>query len=246
MTEKMLNPYFDLAIERKMYASKPNLAFHLDYIFGDTVLAGKKVLDVGGGAGLLSIYAAVNGAKKVICLEPECDGSSSGMINDFNGFKSALSDALPAELLPLTLQQFLQQSGEDEFDVVVLHNSINHLDEEACINLQKSDASYNTYKAVFAGVYYKMKPGGIIIIADCSCSNFYNDIGVKNVFVPTIEWHKHQQPGTWIALLKEVGFRNPRVEWSTPNRFGEAGRLLMGNSVMAYFTSSHFKFRMEK
>jgi hypothetical protein len=31
-------------------------------------------------------------------------------------------------------------------------------------------------------------------------------------FTRSIEWHKHQAPETWIGLLKEIAFRNPKVE----------------------------------
>ena len=91
-----------------------------------------------------------------------------------------------------------------------------------------------------------MNKNGKLIVADCSCDNFLNAVGLKCIFNPTIEWHKHQKPGTWISLLEEVGFKNPKVAWSSPNRLGNLGRMVMGNSYMAYLTQSHFKFLMEK
>ena len=246
MQAEIVNNFYDLAIDREMYSNKPNLKFRLNYFFNDVDLSNKKVLDVGGGIGLLTFYAAVKGAKKVVCLEPEFDGSSKGMINKFNEFKSALQSSLPIEHLPLTLQDYMEQIDDEEYDIILLHNSINHLDEEACISFRQSKQSYNTYKNIFTQVYRKMKPGGNRVRADCSCNNFFNTLGVKCVFNPTIEWHKHQAPETWIGLLKEVGFKNPKVEWSSPNRLGKAGRVLMGNSFVSYLTQSHFKFILEK
>lgn len=246
MQEKIENNFYDLAIDRQMYSNKPKLRFRLNYFFNNVSLSNKSVLDVGGGIGLLTFYAAVKGAQKVVCLEPECDGSSSGMINKFNEFKSALKLSLPVEHLPLTLQDYLQQIGDEEFDIIALHNSINHLDEEACITLRQQESSYNTYKNIFTEVYNKMKPAGKLIVADCSCKNFFNTLGMKCYFNPTIEWHKHQTPETWIALLKEIGFKNPEVEWTSPNRLGKAGKVLMGNCLVSYLTRSHFKFSMDK
>ena len=46
-------------------------------LFGDFDFKNKKILDVGGGAGLASAYAIVNGAKHSTLLEPEADGSNS-------------------------------------------------------------------------------------------------------------------------------------------------------------------------
>lgn len=246
MTNIISDNYFNLAINQRMYSNVPNLKFHLNYIFDKVELERKKVLDIGGGSGLLTFYAAAKGAEKVVCLEPECSGSSSGMIDKFNKFKSALSNSLPIEQHPVTLQKYLAQNTEEEFDVVVLHASINHLDEEACINLLKSETSYSIYKDLLTGVFNKMKNGGVMIASDCSCNNFFHSIGIKNILVPTIEWHKHQKPGTWISLLKEIGFVNPKVKWGTPNTFGKIGKLLMGNSLVSYLTTSHFNITIQK
>ena len=91
-----------------------------------------------------------------------------------------------------------------------------------------------------------MKKKGTLIVTDASCNNFFNDVRMKNVLAPTIEWHKHQQPGTWIKLLKESGFRNPEVVWLSPNRLGRPGRFLFGNYFISYLTTSFFKIRIEK
>ena len=56
------------------------------------------------------------------------------------------------------------------YDVVIMHNSINHLDEEAGIHLLKSDASYKTYLTIFENVFRIMKKGGVLIVTDCFCS----------------------------------------------------------------------------
>jgi hypothetical protein len=110
-------------------------------------------LDVGGGIGWITFYAAAKEAKKAICLEPEVAGSRNGMIHKFNEIKSALQPDLPVEHLPLTLQDYLMEVNYKEFDIIVLHNSINHLDEEACITFRESGRSYNTYKNIFTQVY---------------------------------------------------------------------------------------------
>lgn len=242
----LINNFMDEAIKGKLYSNKANLQFHLDYLFHNIDFAGKKVLDVGGGKGLLTFYAATKGAKSVICLEPESDGSSSGMNKGFNEIKFKISSSMPVELLPLTLQDYMNTVLNNEFDVVVMHNSINHLNEEACINLLKDKLSYQTYHEIFSKVYEIMKERGQLIIADCSNRNFLNDIGVKNFLVPTIEWHKHQTPRIWISLLKEIGFKNPQVEWKSPNSLGKIGKMFMANSVASYLTSSNFKFTMQK
>jgi SAM-dependent methyltransferase len=246
MTQEVTNDFFDLVVRKKMYSGKSNLKFNLDNLFEHVELAQKEVLDVGGGKGLLSFYAAVKGARNVVCLEPEQDGSRNGMIKGYNDLRAELPATLSVKLVSLTVQEYLQNIATATYDVVIMHNSINHLDEEACIHLLDNDESYNRYLTVLKNVYRIMKKKGVLIVTDCSRRNFFNDIGVKNIMVPTIEWHKHQEPGTWALLLKEAGFKNPIIKWPTFNRLRKAGKYLMSNSFMAYLTSSYFKLTMEK
>lgn len=246
MTQTHATDFYDLMVSRKMYSGKENLKFYLDNLFENVDLAQKEVLDVGGGRGLLTFYTAVKGAKKAVCLEPEKDGSSNGMTQRYHDLRKELPETLPVELVPLTLQEYMQQPDAGTYDVVIMHNSINHLDEEACIHLQESDASYSRYLNIFKNVFRIMKEKSVLIVTDCSCNNFFNDVGVKNIFVPSIEWHKHQKPRTWISLLKKAGFRNPTLHWLTPNKLRRPGRLVMGNYLMSYLTRSTFKVTMQK
>lgn len=230
MTQKIETDFFDQVVNRKLYSRKENLKFYLNNLFEHVELEQKEVLDVGGGKGLLTFYAAIKGAKKAICLEPEQAGSTRGVTNTFHELQQAFGATLPVELKPFTLQQYLQQIKPATYDVVIMHNSINHLDEEACIHLLKNDTSYRQYVSIFKDVYRVMKKKGTLIVTDASRNNFFNDVGLKNMLVPTIEWHKHQQPDTWVKLLKESGFRNPEVVWLSPNRLGRPGRFFFGNS----------------
>jgi SAM-dependent methyltransferase len=245
LNAQLVNEYLDLAIQKKLISNKSNQKFYLNSLFKKIQLQDRALLDVGGGIGLISFYAAVNGAKKVVCLEPESDGCRSGMIDKFYEFKSALSQHLPIEHLPITLQTYKEQLA-DKFDIVLMHNSINHLDEQACINLLSDKNSYTIYKNLIGSVYDIMKPGGHLIVTDCSCSNFFNSIGAKCPFSPTIEWHKHQMPVTWTKLFRTIGFKNAKVAWKSPNSFGHLGRIFIGNPVMSYFYDSHFKITVQK
>lgn len=246
MTQEITSDFFDLVVRKKMYSGKSNLKFNLDNLFEHVDLAQKNVLDVGGGRGLISFYAAVKGARNVVCLEPEQDGSRNGMIKGYNDLRAELPATLPVKLVSLTIQEYLQDIEPATYDVIIMHNSINHLDEDACIHLLDNDDSYNRYLTVLKSVYRIIKKKGVLIVTDCSCKNVFNDIGVKNILVPTIEWHKHQRPGTWASLLKKAGFKNPTIEWPTFNRLRKPGKYLMSNSFMAYLTSSYFKLTMEK
>ena len=71
-------------IEEKLYSNKKKLRSHLNYIFEDFDFSGKDILDVGGGAGLLSFYGGF--CRNSICLEPELEGSSPILRTNSTGF----------------------------------------------------------------------------------------------------------------------------------------------------------------
>lgn len=235
--------YLNAIVDEGLYGNKDNLRFHMNTLFRGIDFTDKTVLDIGGGSGHHSFYAASRGAKKVICLEPEFEGSSVAMIDEFQKMKERLNYAA-ARLEPVTLQEF--DAGGETFDIILLHNSINHLDESACMNLLDGDEPKAIYKEVFAKMYALSKSKATLIVCDCSRYNFFNRFGIHNPFAPTIEWHKHQAPELWASLLEEVGYVKPRTSWSSFNRLRELGKLLLGNRFMAYFLTSHFCLTMKK
>ena len=123
--------FSDAMIKEGMYSNKWNLNRFLHFFFGNLDLKGKQILDIGGGSGLLTFFAAAGGAN-VICLEPEGDGSSRGMHDRFRNVEQILRPLKgSAELIPMTFQQY--NNNQESFDLLVLGNSINHIDEEDCV-----------------------------------------------------------------------------------------------------------------
>jgi hypothetical protein len=235
--------YFDAAVKERLFPTKRRLQFHTDALFRGVDFNNKAVLDIGGGEGLLSFYAAAKGARNVVCLEPEADGSSPGVLQKIDRLRRVLGRP-NVEFKAVTFQAF--DPGGERFDVIVLHSSINHLDEAACITLLSEPNSKAAYREVFAKMFSLSNKGAKLVICDCSRYNFFALLGVRNPFVPTIEWHKHQSPRVWAELLAEVGFVNPRITWRSFNRLGSFGRLLLANKFASYFLESSFCLRMDK
>lgn len=215
----------------------------VEAIFGGVQLRGANVLDVGGGSGLHSFYAAVHGAAEVVCLEPGADGALAEY-SDPTVRSAAGVDSTLVRFLPLKLQDFV--SDPKRFDIVLLHNSINHLDEQGCMKLPDDADSLVSYKRLFEKLAGLANDNALIIVTDCSSKNFFGLARVKNPFAPTIEWQKHHPPSIWANLLQEAGFIDPRVRWLVPQRLGRPGQTLLGNQVCAYFLSSYFKLTVRK
>ena len=238
-----IDHYLNTIIKNGLYTNKGNLQFQMQTIFKGIDLKNKRILDIGGGSGIYSFYTAFRGASNVVCLEPEAEGSSSGVAYNFRKLKKHL-ECNNVELRMCTLQELEPES--EKFDVILLQNSINHLDETACVRLLSESKSKALYQDIFTKIYSLSEKGTKLIICDCSRYNFFSWIKIRNPFAPSIEWHKHQAPEVWAKLLGEVGFVNPKIRWSSFNRLRHLGRILIGNKLVAYFLLSHFCLTLEK
>ena len=120
-----------------------------------------------------------------------------------------------------------------------MYNVINHIDEDAVLELHKSDKAAEVYKAKLEHLRSLLVVGGMVIVADCGRRNFWNDIGLRNPLMPTIEWDKHQQPDVWVKMFTEAGFKVHDLRWSSIYPTGP----LLSNKTAHYFTLSHFTLR---
>jgi len=234
--------YFRLVVLERLFSKR--IRYYTSRLFQGLSFEGKRVLDIGGGTGLFSFYAASMGAKKVICLEPEAEGSANGVTQRFKEIKSALRPATMIEQYATTVQDFDDQS--EKFDIILSHNSINHLDEQACVNLVSDPKARETYGRMFNKLGRLADKGAKLIVADYARRNFWDLCHLQNPFVPTIEWEKHAHPKDWAALLKEAGFWNARIRWLSFTRLGQPGQLLLGNEIASYFLDSFFCLTMDR
>ena len=221
--------------------STGNLRFYLDYLFQGVHLEGMRMLDVGAGFGKYSLYAASRGAAEVLALEPQGPGSSPGSSSLFEEGITRLN--LPnVMLLPERLEDL--DWPDRRFDVLLLHASINHLDEDATERLPDDEHARDVYLGLFSRLARLAAPGAKLIAVDASPQNLFARFG-KNPMTPTIEWEKHQPPEVWAALLAEVGFTRPKIRWNSFNSLRSAGRLVLGNRFASYCLTSVFCLTME-
>lgn len=216
--------------------------YYFPNLFRGVSLKDRRVLDIGGGRGLYSLYAACQGAR-VVCLEPVVDGSSTDMIDRFRRLQAKLP-AAPVDFQQTMLQDY--QASDHSFDVILMHNSINHLHESACILLREDESARAAYLEIFERIARLASPGAYLIASDCSPHNLFALLGLKNPIAPAIEWNKHQSPEVWASLLARVGFRDPSVTWGNRRRRVALLRLLLNNQVAAYLTDSYFCLHMRK
>ena len=192
--DKRIDAYCKAILGRGMYSTRTNLERFMNYVFRYTPLEGKDMLDIGGGPGLMSLYAAARGARSVLNLEPEERSKER-----FDEVAAELG-CQAVEFMAQTFQQFDPES--QQYDVILSHNSVNHLDEESVVRLPNDADARNRYHAMFVKLAAMARPGAYLILADCSNRNIFGDLGIRNPLVPSIEWPKHQPPRVWITMLR--------------------------------------------
>lgn len=238
-----LDDFFEIVIKEGMHSTERRLRFYLDNLFSGIDFSGKSMVDVGGGSGMYSLYGAFLGARSVVCLEPEQAGSRQGVRLRAEQVVGRLG-IHTLEISPSTLQQY--DSAGNRFDIVLLHDSVNHLDEPACVHLLHDEQALLRYQEIFSRLSELASPGAVLIVTDCSRYNFFHQMRLPNPICRSIEWEKHQSPHTWAQMLEEHGFTDKKVRWSSFNSLGRWGRLILGNKLASYFLTSHFVLTMRK
>lgn len=241
--QQLLDTYYATVVQRGGFTPAGG-RYYMEHLFAGVDFEGKRMLDIGGGRGVFSYYAACMGAADVVCLEPQDAGSTDDMNRVFRETGEQLVGLDNVRLVMDTIQNY--DPGDERFDIILSHASINHLDENACIQLHKQESARDVYRDVFRRIAGMCNPGAKLIAVDLSRLNFFALLGVTNPFAPVIEWHKHQPPSLWAQLLAECGFENPRITWGNRRRKNAALRALLNNAVAEYFLTSHFCLRMDK
>jgi SAM-dependent methyltransferase len=243
---ELKNKIMLLVQEQKIYSSYEKLSYRLSQLFKNIPIKEKRILEIGAGSGVASCFLGALGASKVIGLEPEGDGSSKGMAKIFQRIIKDLN-LKNVYYSPLKFQEFKAQ--DRSFDIILLNDSINHLDEKACRYLHIKKNSCLIYLDLFRKMNLILDYGGYLVISDCARSNIFNIPAklhlFKNPVAPTINWDIHQNPKIWIRLLKKAQFNKFEVDYYIPYKLRQFSRLL-NNFIWAYFTTSMFIVRCRK
>ncbi len=209
-------------------------------------LAGRRVLDVGAGRGVFSLWMRlVLGAGEVVALEPSL---GVGGHDDFAAmlarrFESAGVDGLRVAVN--TIQGY--PASEGPFDAVVSLNSINHVDEVR-ISLDPPSPERARFEAIFAKLHDLMGPGGDLLVTDVArhCLERYTSkVGLPRLFTPGIEYDIHQDASTWARLARGAGLVDVRWWGLASRRLAPLGALAR-HPVVNKLTNANFILRARR
>lgn len=215
-------------------------------LVGDASFTGADTMEIGAGDGLLSLWLLHAGARSVTSLEPEADGATGGVIAAAQRHRAKLGVSEDRwRFFPETVQRFDGEKGR--YKLILSRSTVNHLDEDACMRLREDTAARDRYRAIFGKLREMLAPGGDLVVADCARVNYWDRLlNRPSPFAPEIEWHKHQEPETWAALLEEVGLKVvERRFWHPYYRLRTLGPLLSIKPA-ARMLASYFVVRVRR
>src|SRR4030095_3497079 len=98
-------------------------------------------------------------------IEPEATGSSSDALVAFRQIVATLGLGEQIEATEHSLQEL--PMPERPFDVVIMYNVINHLDEEAVVVLHRDAEAFARYVSILQNLRLLMRSDGWVVVADC-------------------------------------------------------------------------------
>eukprot|EP00760_Papus_ankaliazontas_P029469 PhM_4_TR4253/c0_g2_i1/m.64250 len=110
----------DLSVTRVMLEDEPRMRFY-EHMLRPDVVRGKVVLDVGAGTGVLSLFAARSGARRVVAIEGSSMATLTREVVAENGFSSTVH-VVQARAEDVTLASLREQGAlgaDDDIDIVV-------------------------------------------------------------------------------------------------------------------------------
>jgi len=217
------------------------------HLFEGVPLEGRTLLEIGSGKGLMTMYAAMQGASHVVSMEPEMIGSRSGMISEQEQRLAKLG-IQSVEFLTADFNAWEPQGRT--FDIVMCRAAINHLHASDQHALHHAP-TYQGYLEVVRRMLRVTAPGGAVLITDACRYAFFTatrNLGIRRPWDRSrtgIDWRHHQNPQTWARIFREAGFSTVDVRYPLPYRLRKY-RGLVDTAAANFFLLGSFILRARR
>lgn len=210
------------------------LYYSMEFNLKNCPLDSKEVLDLGCGAGIFSLYAAlVANARKVYALD-EFEGHGNPSKN-YERFRSQIKKYNLSDIITLikangVTYNFVGQT----FDVIYCSNVLHHIFPK---NKQNNESAI---MAFFSKLKDLLRPKGKVIVQEVMRHNIteflprrFNSMGV--------DWKTKRNASEWAYLFKQAGFREVKSRYYTPMPFRHMPfRLFTDNTISSFMFLSRY------
>lgn len=232
-----MHRFDELLLNAKILKPSGYHYYFKNYIFNGIDINNKNILDLGGGNGIASFFTLFqSSSSNAWIVDPITEGSNQLMTDQYNYMK----ESFDGNRINFHRDYIDSLEEPNHFDIVLMHNSINHIGEDIIEQVLVNHEKYDEYVERIQKITDRLKPGGKLIVADCGRKNFWDDIGLKSPFAPSIEWHLHCEPKTWQKMIEEIGFKHEHTKWTSRRELKGIGKILLGNRIFSYLLGSHF------
>ena len=194
--------------------------YSMEQLFQGIQLRDRSVLEIGSGRGLISLHCAVQGASRVLSMEPEMEGSTGGV----TAIQQQRTEELGLDTVELLRQDFHDADLEGQsFDAVIMIAVLNHL-YETPIDASKDSAVFDQFVKIAKKLYGLLNEGGVVIATDACRYSLWTQahrFGLPRKLCltqKTIEWRIHQQPSVWKNIFRSAGFQSCEIHYPVPYR----------------------------
>ena len=241
-----LPPEYIAMLKRDGHRNPAAFTHALADLFKGIDFAGKDVLEIGSGRGLLAIYMALRGAH-VLSMEPELVGATSGVIAQQKGRVKALG-LTNVEVLNADFNTW--DPGDHLFDLIVSNASINHLYASEH-HAEHHRETYEAYLRIARRVGDMLAPGGTFVATDACRYAFFSALRQFGIRRPwqwkrsSVDWRYHQNPSRWKRIFHDAGFGTVQIAYPVPYRL-RGLRPLIDTAIANFFLQGAFILRARR
>jgi SAM-dependent methyltransferase len=246
-SEPSMPPAYVEMLSRDGHDSVPAFLHATTRLFRGIDFRGKRVLEIGSGKGLLALYMAMQGAMRVVSLEPELVGATSGVIATQRR-RVAILGLTNVDLV--TADFNVWDPGQDRFDVILSRASLNHLYASDRHALHDAE-TYCNYLRIARQIRRLLEADGVFIATDaCRYALFslLRGIGVRRPWRwqrSGVNWRHHQNPGIWARIFCDAGFEHVTVDYPVPYRCRRVAAVA-NTAVANFFLQGTFILRARR
>ena len=234
-----MNKEFDTIYRRYFGEYEPLDAFlfHAEEQLNGVSLSDKKILEVGCGSGVFSLYMALCGkAKQVVALD-EAKGRGAET-QAFTQLQTIVQNHNIPNLTVVKSSIYDYAVPENSFDVIVANSSLHHAIRPFGYlfkNEQAQQAALSTFKLLHS----LLNGNGRIVLREMSRINFWRFLPYKWK-MSHIDWSGHATLQEWLWIMKKTGSQNIHSDFLTPFFLRKWPSFIMRNQFANFFFSSSF------